>query len=388
MTKPVDINGNRSVNPIVADWTESELMYFPRSPRVMEGAEADPLLESSIQNHFETVKELHNVSKMELAKVARFEGRRLMYFIENGSEADDTIINSILRVEDELIASHTLKPKVIRRAEDVTGPLVSLGDINLGEAPPSRSALLPGLFIIYGGADSSKSYRLKKLADLVATEYTDFDSEYVVVGEPDHRSVGSWKETISILRYGFIDNGEIYVPDVLFVDSLKDLLYMPGDSGSGSGGLSTAAIMELSSISSQLMRDGRTVVAVINPSQPKYMDDMFETLKSNVTGVFYYNPSVKTKNANSGVDNFTPKSVGKLISSIRKWNESYYQRNADVQIMELLGLTGDILDVNTTPGKTIVTRKSTLLSGRTVETKGLKDRMRRLLVGSTPANRE
>lgn len=379
-------NINRPLPNILTNWTESELMYFPRSPRVVPDAEVDPLLESSIQQHFATVKADYGVEKLELAKVARIEGLKLIHLLDTGEELSNTDVQELIDQQDKVL-QETVRPKVIRRAEDVTGPMVSLSDVNLGSAPPSRSSFLPGLFIVYGGADSNKSHRLKKLYDFTAAKFDgQFNYEYVIVGEPDHRSLGSWRETISILRYGFIDNGATYVPDVMFVDSLKDLLYMPGDSGSGAGGLSTSTIMELSSISSQLMRDGRTVIAVVNPSQPKYMDDMYETLKSNVTGVFYYNPS-KTITRDK-VEHFTPQSIKPLLSSFRKWSNEYYEREADQQILALVGLEGDILDMATKAAPVSESKRSVLTQTRAVSVAAdVKRRMKNFLTGSTPANK-
>lgn len=380
-----NIMAERQLPEALRNWTESELIYFPRSPRVVVGAEADPMLESSIQQHFQTVKEQFNISKIELAKLARFEGMRLISRLETGTELTDSEINELIEAEDANLKLNS-RPRSIRRAEDITGPMVSLSDLNHSEAPPSRSKFLPGLFIVYGGADSNKSHRLAKLHDFIqADKDRDYTAEYVIVGEPDHRSIGSWRETISVMRYGFINDGDVYLPDVLLIDSLKDLLYMPGDSGSGAGGLSTSTIMELSSISAQLMRDGRTVIAVVNPSQPKYMDDMFETLKSNVTGVFYYNPSRAVNKDKK--ENFVPKTVVSMVSSFRQWNNDYYDRQSDRQIMELVGLEGDILDMATTPAAIIATTRSMLSQSRIAIAKDVKSRMKRFLVGSTPANR-
>lgn len=376
----------RTVPAAISAWTESELLYFPRSPRVVVGAESDPMLESSIQQHFSNVAVEHGISKLELAKLARFEGIKLASLMDNGVDLSDKEVNAIIKEQDETRRQAT--PRVIRRAEDVTGPMVSYDDISNTEAPESRSAFKPGLFIIYGGADASKSHRLKKLYDYTAQNLKGlgFSYEYLIMGEPDHRSLGSWRETIATLRYGIIRDGDVYVPDVIFLDSLKDLLYMPGDSGSGSGGLSTSAIMELSSISSQLMRDGRTVIAVINPSQPKYLKDMYETLKSNVTGIFFYN--VPNSDRDDRRDHFTPAAVRNMISSFRAWNQEYYDRISDQGIMNLVGLEGDILDQTTQAIQQQESKRVSIRKSRAAIAGNLKDRMKLFLVGSTPANKE
>lgn len=319
---------------VLAGWSEAELLYFPSSPRIVHDAEADPLLEVSIANHFNSVETLFGITKVELAKLARRTGLALQIKRDTGKDASEREIDALIKNTDAVS-----KPKRPRRADDIRGPMISIDQLNYDlPAAESRSAFKPGLFIIYGGADAGKTYRLSKLFEYVRNQKPDYTYEYIIIGEPDHRSLGSWPEIIASLRYGFINGADNYVPDVMFVDSLKDLIYMPSDSGSGSGGLSTETITVLSSFSSQLMAEGRTVIAVINPSQPKYTEDMYETLKSNVTGIFYYNP------VGGAVGNFKPTLVGKLKSSLRMWSKDHYERASDNGIMHLLGLEGDVLD--------------------------------------------
>lgn len=384
-TKQIAKNDKLSMDELLAIWTSAELLYFPYSPRVLEGAEADELLEASISEKFQLAAD-SNLSKVDLAKQARTLGVRMSLTTRNGvAPSDKEIEAEIKRVDD---SNQTVTAvKIARRASEVMKPMVSLSSVRNAEigAPASRSAFKPGLFIIYGGAESNKSHRLSRLRDHIQKEDAGFTHEYLIMGEPDHRSLGSWREVIATLRFGLLDDdGEPYVPDVMLIDSLKDLIYMPGDSGSGSGGLSTSAIMELSSISAQLMREGRTVVAVINPSQPKYLLDMYETLKSNVTGIFFYNPPrTAPKGGDSETaDHFSVKSGRKLVSSFRVWNkDGYYDRIADQEILSLISEDGDILDKAVTP-KGVVGTSIAAVAPRIVSNSSIKERLLR----STPRN--
>lgn len=383
LSKDVEMRGKLNLASHLNDWSESELLYFPFSPRVIKDADVDSVLESSIAEHFSDVQAVHGISKAQLARDARVAGLKLHHMRSEGEILSDKDVKEIIAAQDA--AAKVAVVKRPRKASDVHGPLVSRSDIINGPAPESRSPFKPGLFIIYGGADSNKSHRLRKLFEFTRSHLSgSFDSEYIIVGEPDHRSIGSWAETISVLRYGFVDGDDTYVPDVMFVDSLKDLLYMPGDAGSGAGGLSMDATMELSGISAQLMREGRTVVAVVNPSQPKFIHDMYETLKSNVTGVFFYNPPVKGQQKDE-VEHFNQKRMAKLLSSFRVWNNNdYYDRISDGQIMNLVGLDGDILDASVSEAKVPAVSRAVVTAART--SKDLVSRVRRQLMMATPKN--
>lgn len=383
LSKDVEMRGKLKFAAHLSDWSESELLYFPFSPRVIKDADADSVLESGIAEHFSNVQAVHSVNKAQLARDARIAGLKLHHMRSEGEVLSDKEVKDIIAAQDAMSKSAVVRRP--RKASDVHGPLVSRSDIINGPAPDSRSPFKPGLFIIYGGADSNKSHRLRKLYEFTRDKLAgEFESEYVIVGEPDHRSIGSWAETISVLRYGFVDGDDTYVPDVMFVDSLKDLLYMPGDAGSGAGGLSMDATMELSGISAQLMREGRTVVAVVNPSQPKYIHDMYETLKSNVTGVFFYNPPAKSQQKEE-VEHFNQKRMARLLSSFRVWNTNdYYDRISDGQIMNLVGLDGDILDANLVEVKAQTVSRAVVTAART--SKDLVNRVRRQLMMSTPKN--
>lgn len=383
LSKDVEMRGKLKLAAHLNDWSESELLYFPFSPRVIPDADADPVLEASIAEHFSDAKAVYGVNKAQLARDARVAGLKLHHMRSDGEVLSDNDVKEIIAAQDA--AAKVAVVRRPRKASDVHGPLVSRSDIINGPAPESRSPFKPGLFIIYGGADSNKSHRLRKLYEFARDSlFGDFDIEYVILGEPDHRSIGSWAETISVLRYGFVDGDDTYVPDVMFVDSLKDLLYMPGDAGSGAGGLSMDATMELSGISAQLMREGRTVVAVVNPSQPKYIHDMYETLKSNVTGVFFYNPPVKTSSKDE-VEHFNQKRMARLLSSFRVWNvNDYYDRISDGQIMNLVGLDGDILDEEVAESKAPAVSRTVVTAARS--SKDLVNLVRRRLMMSTPKN--
>lgn len=374
-----------SMDELLAIWTPSELLYFPYSPRVLEGAEADELLEASISEKFQMATDA-KLSKVDLAKHARSLGVKMSLTAKNGAEPSDQEIAAEIKRVDGFNLTVT-SAKVARRASEVMRPMVSLASVRSAAigAPASRSVFKPGLFIIYGGAEANKSHRLSRLSDHIKASSDGFSHEYLIMGEPDYRSLGSWRELIATLRFGLLDdNGAPYVPDVMLIDSLKDLIYMPGDSGSGSGGLSTSAIMELSSISAQLMREGRTVVAVINPSQPKYLLDMYETLKSNVTGIFFYNPPrTAPKGGDSETaDHFSVKSGKKLISSLRVWNVGgYYDRIADQEILSLISEDGDILDKAVKP-KGVVGTVIAAVTPKAVSNSSIKER----LLKFTPRN--
>lgn len=382
---PAEKRDKLSMPELLAIWTASELLYFPYSPRVLEGAEADELLEASISEKFQIAAD-SGLSKVDLAKEARNLGVRMMLTSKLGSDpSEKDIAAEIKRVDDSNLTVTAVK--IARRSHEIMKPLVSLASVRNAAigAPESRSAFKPGLFIIYGGAESNKSHRLSRLHAHIKETCDCFSHEYLIMGEPDYRSLGSWRELIATLRFGLLDDhGEPYVPDVMLIDSLKDLIYMPGDSGSGSGGLSTSAIMEFSSISAQLMREGRTVVAVINPSQPKYLLDMYETLKSNVTGIFFYNPPRSApKGGDSEIaDHFSVKSSKKLISSLRVWNkDGYYDRLADQEILSLISEDGDILDLPARI-KTVVGTVIAAVTPKNVSTSSIKER----LLKFTPRN--
>lgn len=372
--------------PALSPWTQSELMYFPYSPRVLAGAEANDALEGSIAEHFNNVTAQFGVTKGDLASLARSEGVRLILLQRNGS---DPSTSEIKAEEAAIEAEHNSSPRAPRlakRASDVRGPMLSVSDLAvLNTQVVSKSIFKPGLFIIYGGAESGKSHRLSRLFELMSSERRSFSFEYLIMGEPDHRSLGSWREIIATLRYGLLNDGDIYIPDVMFIDSLKDLIYMPSDSGSGAGGLSTETISVLSSISAQLMREGRTVIAVINPSQPKYINEMYETLKSNVTGVFYYNPRITKEENPRGPDHFTPTVVSGLKSSFREWQDTHYDRSVDKQIMALIGLEGDVLD--TRVGKVVQAAIPSTPTERANFSRNVRNKLATSLTSLTPSNK-
>lgn len=333
---------------VLKGWSESELLYFPYSPRVDPSAEADATLEASISDHFDNVKQF-SVTKAELAKLARFHGLRLHMSRQRGVEQgsiSDSDVEATIKEQDNQIK---LRPAVRKRAarlNEITDALVSRDRSGMTDAPVSLSPALPGLFIIYGGAEANKSYQLLAAYTLFNSQHPTVDSEFTICCEPHHDSVGSWREAISIIRYGYIDGESTVKPPVIFIDSLKDILYADGGN-TGSGGISTDVITELSAISAQLMREGRTVVAVLNPSQPKFMNDLYETLKTNTTGVFYTGESeVKVED---GSKNFVTETLKKVKNSVRQWKKgsngtNYYHRQGDIDLAATLGLdVGDLL---------------------------------------------
>lgn len=190
------------------------------------------------------------------------------------------------------------------------------------DVPHDNHGFLPGLFIIYGAAQAEKSKRLAELYK-ATKEVSDGNIAYTIFCEPDHRSVGSWGLALQYIEHGYYDEAtdQVVKPDVMFIDSIKDIVYMKG-SGAGKGGVSSDAIVRLSNLSSKLMREGRTVIAIINPSQESVIEPFYESLASNTTGVFW----------------FASNDQGRLKSSFRRWSGvDFYERINDQPIDIIFG---------------------------------------------------
>lgn len=327
----------------VANWTEAELMYFPFSSRVLENADVDSDLEASIADHFSGLA--NSDEKIKLAKIARSSGLKLVHLHRTGEELSDSDVAKIVSATDKTLLSGIGSPRLARVADEIFKPAVSLDQVDQVNVDRRlHNPCLPGLFLLYGGPDSGKSHRFSKISDYLnalQNGHDDFSFVAMRMGEPDHRAVGSWREIIATVKFGFTSADEDFKPDVLLIDSLKDLIYMPSKGGAGAGGVSTEVLTILSSLSSSLMREGRTVIAVMNPSQPRIAMDLYESLKSNVTGIFYFNPSRAATESHQS--NFSISTDSPMISSVRKWNGTFYDRLSDVGVLSLFGLEGDIL---------------------------------------------
>lgn len=367
-------NETMSVSDYVDAWTEAELLYFPYSPRVLPGAVANNALEASIAEYFNNCKS-YGIKKIDLATHARVAGLRLEAEL-GGVELSDSDVKDLIKAQDQEAKGARVKQAYteIRRPDQITGPLLSVEDLIYSDPEPPRSPVQPGLHIIFGGANSSKSYRLSSiyhyLTSMKEQKKADFSLAYLIIGEPDHRSKGSWPEIIATIRYGLIDNGDVLVPDVLLMDSFKDLLYMPGGN-TMSGGVTTDFILNLSNLSAQLMREGRAVVAVVNPSQEKLMADLFETIRSNATSIFAYNlESRKSEDRTL----FT-----KFKSAMRKWTGTYYDRPEGNGIMALFGAEGDVLELSKAQEKakeTHATQTSVVIRKGTYKPSNLAKKLR------------
>lgn len=272
----------------ISGFSVEEIDYFPKHSRV-SGSGENPNLEASIDAKFAaTAKE----DKAALAAALR-RAAATRQLESAGIEPTEVAINELVLAQEA---------KVDSRPER-----------QLYNAPPMGKKLLPGLFILYGGPKSGKSMSIAQLYARLSE--MDIDASYLIAGEPDHRSIQGWDTLQQIIMYGFKDDD---VPDVLLVDSLKDALYAASKGGLTTGGVSTQFITQISSISAKLMAEGRTVIAIINPSQLKLEDDLYNVIKSNVTGVFHFRNGA----------------IGE--GTVRKWNEAGYYDRLDSRDLDIL----------------------------------------------------
>lgn len=285
-------------------------------------------------------------------------------------ENDDTLVTE----------RRVLKLRDVNRA---TVPLQALDLVS--PSSHTEAGYIPGLFIVYGGAASNKSKMLSTLADILVKD--DKPHQFVYAGEPDPRSIGSWAETVSIMKYGFVNSdSSTILPELILIDSLKDLLYAPSSEGAGSGGLSTEAIRELSNISAQCMREKRTIIAVINPTQPKFMEDWYETIKTNVTGIFHLNYTTFDQGKGDKdlalVKNFVAVESGTTRSSFRFWNGEFYERISNAPVTSLLGYRSNSVDGKQDSMADVEAVSASNFSN----VKGLQHRIFSKLMATTPTN--
>lgn len=265
----------------ISGFTNEEIEYFPHHSRV-SGNASNPTLEASIDAKF---SDIAAEDRADIATALRTEGVKRH-------------LSSIgVKVTDESIA------RFIGEADSQFSETVMMARPSY-TTPIKTANLLPGLFIFYGNATAGKSAALAHIHAKMVSE--GIDSVYLIAGEPDHRAIQGWDILRTVILNGFAGNDE---PEALCIDSLKDALYATGKGGLTTGGVSTQFMIELSSLSATLMAKGRTVIAVVNPSQTKLEGDLYETIKSNVTGIFRLN--------NSSVE----------AGSLRRWHDDgYYER--------------------------------------------------------------
>lgn len=315
----------------ISSFTDEEIEYFPHHSRV-SGVASNPILEASIDAKFGSIEV---AERSAVAIALRTEGVK-RYLESVGVKATDESVSKFIASVDNQAAIEAVT--MMRPSYD---------------APLPTDHLLPGLFIFYGSATAGKSAALAHIHEKMVSN--GIDSVYLIAGEPDHRAIQGWDILRTVILNGFAGNDE---PEVLCIDSLKDALYATGRGGLTTGGVSTQFMIELSSLSATLMAKGRTVIAVVNPSQNKLEGDLYETIKSNVTGIF--------KLHNSGVTD----------GSLRRWHtDGYYERVEKPSL--------DDLFINKSPANQTVT---SLLQGSPRDPRVINAKLARLIHNTTPRN--
>lgn len=127
-----------------------------------------------------------------------------------------------------------------------------------------------GLYIIYGGAASGKTRWLSEHCKNIW-----------FVGEPDHRAM-PFSEARRMLAAAASTRFESR--QIVGIDSFKDLVYS-AEGAATQGGVSTGFFMELAELSRRLMGSNLHVLAIVNPSQDRVSDALYETLVGNCTGI-------------------------------------------------------------------------------------------------------
>lgn len=315
----------------ISSFTDGEIEYFPHHSRA-SGVASNPILEASIDAKFSSIEV---AERSAVAIALRTEGIRRHLESIGVKATDESISNFIASVDNQAVTEAVI----------MTRPSY--------DAPLPTDHLLPGLFIFYGSATAGKSAALAHIHEKMVSN--GIDSVYLIAGEPDHRAIQGWDILRTVILSGFAGNDE---PEVLCIDSLKDALYATGKGGLTTGGVSTQFMIELSSLSATLMAKGRTVIAVVNPSQNKLEGDLYETIKSNVTGIF--------KLHNSGV----------IDGSLRRWHtDGYYERVEKPSL--------DDLFINKSPANQTVT---SLLQGSSRDPRVINAKLARLIHNTTPRN--
>lgn len=127
-----------------------------------------------------------------------------------------------------------------------------------------------GLYIVYGGAASGKTRWLNENCHNVW-----------FVGEPDHRAM-PFQEARAMLAAAATVRFESQ--QVVGIDSFKDLVYTAAGAAT-QGGVSTGFFMEIAELSRQLMGTNLYALAIVNPSQDKVSDSLYDALVGNCTGI-------------------------------------------------------------------------------------------------------
>lgn len=152
-----------------------------------------------------------------------------------------------------------------------------------------------GLYVVYGGAASGKTRWLSEHCRNIW-----------FVGEPDHRAM-PFREAMRMLNAAATTRFE--TKQVVGVDSFKDLVYSASGAAT-QGGVSTGFFMDLAELSRRLMGTNLHVLAIVNPSQEKVSDALYDALVGNCTGIIELKQGVPQRGAE------------------RIWNEEggYYER--------------------------------------------------------------
>lgn len=127
-----------------------------------------------------------------------------------------------------------------------------------------------GLYVVYGGAASGKTRWLSENCKNIW-----------FVGEPDHRAM-PFSDALRMLRAA--STARFSARQVVGVDSFKDLVYTANGAAT-QGGVSTGFLVELAELSRRLMGSNLHVLAIVNPSQEKVSDALYDALVGNCTGI-------------------------------------------------------------------------------------------------------
>lgn len=200
------------------------------------------------------------------------------------ASAKNAIAAAIKSAETAEFLARPEKPSVIVHVNGVgefAVPVVLEGDVSVEQIVElARTAALVqiprggqaggGLYIVYGGAASGKTRWLSEHCNNIW-----------FVGEPDHRAM-PFSEARRMLAAAASTRFESR--QIVGIDSFKDLVYS-AEGAATQGGVSTGFFMELAELSRQLMGSNLHVLAIVNPSQDRVSDALYETLIGNCTGI-------------------------------------------------------------------------------------------------------
>lgn len=147
---------------------------------------------------------------------------------------------------------------------------------------PRDAAAGGGLYVVYGGAASGKTRWLGEHCRNIW-----------FVGEPDHRAM-PFREAMRMLDAAATTRFE--TEQVVGIDSFKDLVYAANGAAT-QGGVSTGFFMELAELSRRLMGTNLHVLAIVNPSQEKVSDALYDALVGNCTGIIELKQGVPQRGA-------------------------------------------------------------------------------------------